>query len=303
MKLSIAVVSYKDADLLADCLDSLRLWAPDCTWEVIVVNNDPGQTQDLLALSRRNPFATWIMNDRNLGFARANNQAFAVSRGEYFLLLNSDCRLINSTLNDLVRFMDDHRHVGAAGCQLVYHDGRPRFSHAPLPTLLRELLVITGFNRVLAPHRQGLYRCLGWMMPRAIKDNLAGPSTGNEVVIPGFVSGACLMIRRVALQEIGGLDEGYFMYYEDVDLCRSLSERGWAVVSVPWVTVEHDKGARDQGLSPETLVHQYRSRFRYFRKFHGLTATTVLRTVTAAVAVYRALLRLSVGRSPDKTFG
>lgn len=245
MKLSIVIVSWNTAALLADCFTSLRDGALGLDREIIVVDNASSDgTPEMIA--RGYPDARLIRNAANVGFARANNQGLHASRGQYVLFLNSDTIVPAGTLTALVQFMDDHPDASACGPRLVGADGHAQaFAFGGDPTIA--YLLARGWNRLL--------------FSRPLHDwetDLAQPVD--------WVSGASLLARRDALDEVGGFDEKFFMYFEDNDLCLRLRRAGWKIFYNPTVTITHFGGA---SLNQSALrTRWYDASLRYFYSKH-----------------------------------
>ena len=204
MKLSIIIASWNTCDLLAACLQSIcRSSSPQTllSSETFVVDN--ASTDGSTSMVRRDyPWVRLLENNNNVGFARANNQAIEESCGQYLLLLNPDTELRPGALEALVRFTDGCPRAGAVGPQLLNPDGSLQPSCSLAPTLSREFWRLLHLD-VLYPY--GSYRMTRWPLdnPRPVD----------------VVQGACLLMRRDVIEQIGVLDAGYFMYTEEVDLC------------------------------------------------------------------------------------
>jgi hypothetical protein len=281
---SVVVVNWNTRDLLARCLATAQANAGGLSVELIVVDN--ASSDDSVAMVReRFPEARVIANPENVGFARANNQAAAVARGRYLLLLNSDAFLTPHALEALVTVADAQPRAGLVGAQLRNADGSFQASYTPFPTLWREFLILTGLGRAL----------FGRQFPSH------GPEEARGLQRVDYVEGACLLIRLEAYAAVGGLDEGYFMYAEEVDLCLNLRRRGWEVWYQPAARVIHLGGASSHTRRPEREGDLYVSRVRLFRKHYGARAAEALKwliylTTTPKVVVHNLLLRLSNGR-------
>jgi GT2 family glycosyltransferase len=271
MKLSIVIVSWNTRDLLANCLESLAL-AMDTQTEVLVVDN-ASQDGTAQLLRERFPWARLIENRENTGFARANNQAIRESSGRYILLLNPDMTVHSGALETLVKFMDAHSAVGVAGSRLLNPDGSLQTSCYPAPTVARELWRLFHLD-TLRPY--GVYRMADWPLdiPRPV-----------DVLL-----GACLMLRRELLEQVGLLDESYFMYTEEVDWCYRIRQKGWTIYWVPQAEMVHYGGQSTRQVAAEMFLHLYQSKLRYFYKHHGWTAAQFYKLVLFASAAGRLAL-------------
>ena len=254
MDLSIIIVNWNTSDLLARCLSSLEQEAfgdvaPQC--EVFVVDNasTDGSRQRV-----RDEFlwVSLIENEKNLGFAQANNLALAQAQGEFVLLLNSDTRLLPGALQALLAFMAAHPPAGACGARLLNADGSLQPSCQPMLTPEREFWRLSFLDMLLP---RATYRMASWPVdqPRQVE----------------IIKGACLLLRRAALDQIGRLDEAYFMYTEEVDLCYRLAQAGWELWWVPQAQVIHYGGASSRQAAEAMYLQLYRSKVQFYRKFGG----------------------------------
>jgi GT2 family glycosyltransferase len=273
MDLSIVVVSYNTRPLLARCLRALPEAAAGLDWEAIVVDNASADGS-LAAVAAEFPAAILVGNPDNLGFARASNQGAARARGRMVLFLNSDAEPSPGSLSALVGYLDARPRAGAVGPRLRHPDGGSPRSCFRFPSLTRPLLD-TGLVRRLAGPRFSLTYPLG-------DRRLA------EGGVVDWLSGACLLVRREALDAVRGFDERYFMYFEDTDLCRRLWALGWAVHFWPGAEVLHVGGASARGLSARLRFEVQRSRLVYFATHHPGPVSDVVRLMAALAALARA---------------
>jgi len=279
--LSIVIVNWNTRELLAQCLDSIPLAIGGLSYEVIVVDN--ASTDGSQAMVRnRFPWVTLVENAENLGFVRANNQAMALSRGRYVLLLNSDTVAPPQALARMVDFMDHRIDAGAAGPRLLNPDGTFQASYADFPTLLSESLSAAGLNR--------------WLYGPYHPSPSPHPNETRQPV--DWVQGACLLVRREALDAIGLLDEGFWMYSEETDLCYRIHQAGWNVYYLPDVEIIHLGGASSRQRQPESVAQLYRSKLRFFRKYQGPFQVHLLRAVIISVYLAKAILSLALSWLP-----
>jgi len=272
MDLSIIIVNWNTRDLLAQCLQSVYAHPPEGEFEVWVVDN--ASTDGSAEMVReRFPQARLIRNAENVGFARANNQAIRQSSGRYVLLLNPDTEVKPGALETLVQFMDAHPEAGAAGARLLNPDGTLQSSCHPFPTLGRE------FWRLF--HLDALRLCACYEMARW------DPETLRPVDV---VQGACVILRRKALDQVGLLDEDYFIYTEEVDLCYRLRQGGWRIYWAPQATVVHYGGQSTRQMPAEMFLRLYESKLLYFRKHHSRQAARAYKLILLAAATARLLL-------------
>jgi len=250
--LSIIIVNWNTKDLLAKCLESIYETVEGLTFEVLVVDN--ASTDGSAAMVRRRfPQVRLIENDENVGFARANNQAIRCARGRYVLLLNSDTEVVPGSIANMVTELETQPDVGITSVCLAFPGGSPQFCYGRFPNLYTE------FRSLFGMHRWDL-SCWGKInAPREVD----------------WVSGACLMARKGMLDEIGLLDEKFFMFGEEVDLCYRAKEAGWRICLVPSDPVIHVR-AGSTGKTSGRLLRLYRGKLRYFRKHLGQAQTQLL---------------------------
>lgn len=271
MDLSIAVISYNTRDLLLACLQSVQDRSTGVGYEIIVVDN-ASLDGSVEAVRARFPHVTVIANAENGGFAKACNQAAAVSSGRHLLLLNSDTVMQTHTLRTMVTCLDQHLDVGVVSCLQRDEHGRVLRSCFPFPSI-----------RDHVRHSEDL--------PTIIR-RLAGTLPMMDVRVSQdaeWVNGACLMIRKALYDRLGGLDEQFFMYFEDVDLCRRVRQLGYRVRHVADREVVHLLGrsslANRNGLNEQWEL----SRIRYIEK-HFVQPRRFLMKTWIALGVVRKLI-------------
>lgn len=250
MEISVIIVNWNTKSFLIHCLRSVFHALEQTEVEIFVVDN--GSTDGSAETVRAEfPQVILVQNPKNLGFARANNQALNISRGEYILLLNPDTKVKKGAIETLVAFMENHPEIGVVGPQLLHHDGSKQNSIANFPSLVTELL-----NKSL----------LRWVFPRLFPGKERGFIDPIEV---DSVIGACMMVRREALQQVGLLDEDYFLFLEETDWCYRMKKAGWKVYHVPKAEVIHFQGKSAEKDKKRAKVEYYRSRYLFFKKNRG----------------------------------
>ncbi|MDO9065870.1 MAG: glycosyltransferase family 2 protein, partial [Chloroflexota bacterium] len=248
--LSVVIVSYNTRELLRLCLTSVLQAGPT---EVTVVDN--ASSDDSAQMVQADfPQVRLIASALNLGFVRANNLALRESCGDHLLLLNPDAELQEGALSTLQGLLDDHPQAGAVGPRLVYGDGALQHAAFRFPTLLQ-----TYFDFFPWPARL-LQSTLNGRYPR-------NAYSGRPFQVD-FVLGACLMIRRTAIDQIGLLDERYFMYCEEMDWCKRLGQTGWGVWCEPRATVVHREAQSSRQTRWPSYVEKWRSRFIFYERYY-----------------------------------
>jgi GT2 family glycosyltransferase len=255
--LSVIIVNWNTRDLLCQCIDSLTQTLNKIDPEVFVVDN--GSTDGSVAAVRQKfPGVRLIEKPVNMGFARANNQAIPLSSGEYLLLLNPDTRVKDEAIPPMLSFMNAHAEAGLVGAQLMNADGSKQNSIANFPSLATELL-----NKSL----------LRWLFPDKFP--------GKETDYPGPVEvdsviGACMMVRRKAVEQVGLLDEKFFLFLEETDWCYRMKKAGWKIYHIPQAEIFHFQGKSAEAEKGKARIEYYRSRYHYFRKNRGSFQSFVL---------------------------
>lgn len=283
MDLSIVIVSWNTRDLLAKCLASIYQYPFSGAFEVLVVDN--ASSDDSAEMVRQDyPKVSLFANTDNVGFAKANNQAIRHCAGHYILLLNPDTELKADALDQLVGFMEQTPRAGAAGSQLLNADGTMQISCHPELTLGREIWRLLHLDQVMP---LAVYRQERWETDRA-----------REVDI---IQGASLILRKSALDQVGWLDEDYFIYTEEVDLCYRMKKAGWKLYWVPQSRVIHYGGQSTQQVPRQMFLRLYQSRVLYFRKNHGRLTAASYKAVLFLAAMIRLLFIPTVALSqPSK---
>jgi len=267
-KISIVIVSYNVCQLLDECLQSVERALQGIDGDIFVVDNH--STDDTMAvLPQRHPQVHFIANKDNVGFARANNQAIRQSESEYVLLLNPDTVVYEPTIRGCLSFMDSHPEAGGAGVRMLTREGTPApESRRAVPTPWVSLLKMLGFTK------RYYMSALPWDQPSQIE----------------VISGAYCLLRRKALDQVGLLDEDFFMYGEDIDLSYRLLKGGWQNWYLPFDIV-HYKGESTQKSSFRYVHVFYQAMLIFFRKHYG--HLSILLSIPIKAAIYfRALLAL-----------
>lgn len=277
--LSIVIVSWNVRDLLQNCL--LSIYFPHghdstLTIETIVVDN--ASTDDSVEMVRQTfPQVTLIANADNRGFTGGNNQGLAAGRGRYALLLNPDTKVLDDALIRMVAYMDAHPNVGALGPMLLNPDGSVQSSRRRFPTPATAFIESTTLQNWFPHHR-------------LLRDYYVLDKPDDAITKVDWVTGACLLTRRETLDQIGPLDETYFMYSEELDWCRRAKSAGWQVVYYPEAQVFHHRGQSSEQVKVFQIIRFNRSKICYFRKYHGTLVAASLRAFLLINYSYQLLL-------------
>ena len=269
MKLSVVIVSYNVRDYLENCLQSVSRALEGIEGEVFVVDNH-SDDDSVETVRAQYPWVRLIENQENMGFSRANNIAIREARGEYVLLLNPDTIVEEATLREVLRFMEEHPKAGGAGVMMHNADGSlaPE-SRRALPTPWVSCLKMLGFTkRYYMSH-------LPWDQPSRIE----------------VISGAFCFLRKKALDEVGLLDEDFFMYGEDIDLSYRLMKGGWENWYLPY-PITHFKGKSTQKSDYRYVHIFYNAMLIFFRKHYSHLSLFYALPVKMAI-YFRAAIALT----------
>lgn len=259
MDLSVIVVSWNTKDLLRKCLDTLKVElahinALGISAEVFVIDNDsPDRSGDMVRVEH--PWTTLIQNDTNRGFAAANNQALVLAGGANILLLNPDTEIQPGALKTLLDFLHDHPGAGIVAPQLLNSDLSIQRSCRQFPTFLGMLYELLGFSKLFPDHpafRQ--YKMLDW-----------NHDDERQVDQP---EGACLLLRRQVIDQVGTLDEGFFMLFEEVDWCYRIKQQGWEIWFTPSARVVHHYGQSIKQVKARMILSSHRGLYRFWYKHY-----------------------------------
>lgn len=250
LDVTIIIVSFQSRHDLAECL--CRIHENGLIGRVIVADNDSRDgTPDLVR--RSFPGATLLSMPRNVGFARACNRAVAMSKSKYCLFLNPDSRISAGTVDELVRFAEEHPRVGIIGPQVLDQDGRTRqLSCRRFPTIGSLFFHRFSILNLLFPENR-------WR-----KDYLLVSQSSSEATRVDWVSGCCMLARREMLEALGGFDEQFFLFSEDVDLCLRARQGQWDTFYCPQTSVTHRIGGSSRSLRP--IVERHKSVWLYYQK-------------------------------------
>ncbi len=272
LALSVMIVNWNTCRDLLQCLASIYANPPTTEFEVLIVDNASfdGSAE---GVASGFPQVRLFTNPENLGFARANNLAAAQANGRYWLLLNPDTVPCPGAIASLLEYLDSRPGVAAVGPKLVNPDGTLQPSIQRLPTLFREWWRLFHLDRLHA---------LSEYPPSVLAQHLPRPV---EVL-----NGACLMLRRAAVEPLGLFDEDYFVYSEEVDLCDRLRRAGWQLHWVPQAIVTHTGGQSTRQVADQMFLELYRNKLKFFRKRRSRLTALLYKGVLFQAALVRLLL-------------
>lgn len=266
--MSIVLVCWNNKPYLDPCLKSLYEGNLKSSFDVIVVDNGSTDGSQQMLIDKY-PAVMLIQNEGNVGLSKASNQGIKATNGRYVLLLNNDTIVNGPSLDRLVEFLDAHSEAGAVGGKLLNPDGSFQAGYASFSTLMEEFLIVTHIGELMWP---------------------GFPSSGDsyEIKATGWLSSACLLVRRSALDQIGLLDESYFIYGDEADLQHRLSKAGWKVYSLPSSTIIHFGGRSMDRWKRRKMV--YRGKLLFYQKNYGFLSTLLLRIMFFVMSFSKLLI-------------
>jgi len=278
-RVSVILVHYRTPELAVRCLDSLRERVAT-PLECLLVDNDPHEGHEQ-RFGEAFPGLVYLPSEENIGFGRACNRAAGLARSPFIFLLNTDAHLVEDSVRIMLEDLEQHGDCGALGCRLLDAGGQVEPSAACFPDLLRLVAGRDRLTRLLRTRFPALARRLTYFWTEA---ELQTPRTVDWCI------GAALMLRREAFAAVGGFDPRFFLYAEEMDLCRRLKHAGWTVRYTPETTVHHQRAASSGGsLAPERVAAVAAGQRLYYRRHHGrlgalfLGAAEVLASVVKSV--------------------
>lgn len=283
--LSIIIVNWNVRDLLRECLRSIETGKGGLSLEIIVVDSASSDDSVAMVLSEF-PSVRLIPCTENVGFPRGNNIGLREASGDYLLLLNPDTVVVADALAVLVSYLQANPNVGAVGPQLLNPDGSVQSSRRRFPT------TATGFFE--STWLEGL-------APGVLRRYYALDLPDDATADVDWLTGACIMVPRSTYEVVGGMDEGYFMYSEELDWCRRIKESGRRVVYYPVAQVIHHVGKSSEQAVTARHINFNRAKLRYFRKYHGRFMAAGLRVFLLAGYAWQIVLESVKGLLGSKT--
>jgi GT2 family glycosyltransferase len=266
--MAIVLVCWNNKDYLEPCLKSLYEGGLQSSFDVVAVDN--GSTDGSQEMLREKfPQVLIIQNDKNVGLGRASNQGIEKTEGRYVLLLNNDTLVNGPSLDAMVEFMDGSPETGAVGGRMLNPDGSFQAAEARFPSLHEEFLIATRLGALVWP-------------------NYPDTTYSQATKKVDWLGSACLLLRRAALDQVGLLDERYFIYGDEADLQFRLKKAGWLVYYLPEATTIHYGGRSMDRWRRRKMV--YRGKMLFFRKHYGGIRTGLLRTMFAVLSVFKLLI-------------
>ena len=296
-RLSIIIVSYNTKILLEACLGSVVKYTKGIDYEIIVVDNasSDNSLDELSKFEIKNFKLKLIHNRSNLGFAVANNQGAKIAKGQYILLLNSDTELTANILPEMLDWMDEHKKTGIVTCMLKYPDARVQATGGYFPTLLRVISWMTiqdipGVDKLIKPFHP--MKDKSW---RKAEDFY---SREKEL---DWVTGAFLLMSKKTFEDVGPIDEDYFMYTEEVDYCYRAKALGWQVWYLPRWSIIHVGGA--SSTTENAVLKEFEGIKLFYKKHYPAWQYPLLKFFLKLGALIRIpILGILEGPKAAKTY-
>lgn len=281
--LTISIVDWNSGQLIVQCLDSIFATVKNHSFKVFVIDND-STTKSIDTIARLFPDASVIENPENVGFARAHNQILSNITSRYVLLLNPDTVLGEGTVDRVTEYMDEHPRVGISGCKVLFPDGSIQ------QTVMSFLSVSVETKRVFREYCYPLNRVF-FKKTRDI--GMVSPAHTKPAIVDA-IGGPFILMRTDMVRDIGLLEEAFFLFSEERDLCLRAGQKNWGCAYVPDVSVYHMLGkCRDQAPCSLSTFHFCRSRLLYFMKHHGRIDTMFLCLVYAFFSLWILAIEFS----------
>lgn len=265
LDITISIVSYNSKNVLKNCISSIIETTKDLNFEIIVVDNssEDGSSE---FVKKHFPFITLIKNRENVGFGKAHNQSFRISKGRHFLILNPDTIVFHGAINKMVKFMDSNERVGVVGCKIFWDDEKNfMFPDLRIHSLKTALFQFTPFCRFFPNSALSKWY---WKSAYLLWNS------HTPISVEG-ITGGLMMVRREAFESVGLFDENFFLFFEEHDLLKRIKEKGWKIFYLPDAEIQHYFEESCRHCSFDTGKVYMQSALYYYKK-HYRTAGYLL---------------------------
>ena len=256
MNVSVIIVNYNGLAFTRQCLESLFRFHTSDSFEVIIVDNNSSDGSQI-ELPKLFPQINFISIPENKGFGAANNVGAKKATGEFLFFVNNDTLFIQETIEKLTNFLSSHNTYGIVGPKLLNENSSFQLSFGNFPSMQTELRAKNMAESYFLQSKEEI--------------------VSNKPIRKDWVTGAALMIRRKVFESIGGFDEQFFMYFEDIDLCKAMSTKGYQSLYVPFVNLIHLGGKSYEKINDKILYEYRRSQLRYYDKHNFLFQRIIVR--------------------------
>jgi GT2 family glycosyltransferase len=275
MDISFIIVNWNTSQLLLDCLRSIATTVSGLASEIFVVDNGSTDGSVNAVKEQFGDRVVIIANSGNRGFARANNQALSRAQGNYIVLLNTDTILQDGSIRTLIDFLQKNPSAAMVGPRMIDRDGTLQNCYDNFPSLATELLNKSLLRAVLPGKYAG-----------------KNPSASGPFEVDSII-GACMAVRRDAIQKVGMLDEDFFFFLEETDWCFRLRAAGWKIYHHPGAAIIHLQGQSKKSRPAQARVEYYRSLYLFFRKIRTPVSYALLRIVRFIKLLINGVLNLA----------
>jgi GT2 family glycosyltransferase len=273
LELSVIIVNWNTSQLLYNCLQSLASIQKNFSWEIIVIDN--GSVDDSVEMCRKFfPDVNLIINKNNMGFGYANNQGISASNSNLVLLLNSDTIVHANSIEEMIRQIQLDTSIGVLGCRLINSDGSFQASCMNFPNLT------TVF----------VERFLLYKLPMKLPQTAMEPPYISSKIPCDWVMGACMLVRKKALDEAGLFDTNIWMYGEEMDLCYRIKKAGWKIIFYPAALIEHLGGGSWKEKSYSATLLKMAGLLYFFKKHYSFATFFIVFLLSTVGAFLRYLL-------------
>lgn len=279
MELSIIIINYNSKQVLVSCLKSLLQSTSFVSSEIFVIDN--ASSESIKDIEPEFPKVNFIYNEKNIGFAAANNIGIQKAKGKYILLLNPDTIVNENSFQPMIDYLKSHNDVGIVGCKIFNADGEIERSTHSFPSLLKEFVHANEFIKIIIGYES---RFAGFLTKIFRAKSLESYWDHSSIKEVDHVTGACMMVKREAIDKVGLLDEAFFLYNEEVEWSLRFKQAGYKSVFVPDSSIIHLFGySTKQRVQKQTvnnlLVERYRGMFYFFQKHYSFIKLLVLRII------------------------
>ncbi len=251
--ISVVVISFNGMEFIEDCLTTVQNSLENVESEILVVDN--GSIDGSVELiEKKFPNIQLIKNMKNLGFAKAVNQGFEKTTGEYILLLNQDTRIVDDAIVKLAERMKSDPNIGTIGPKFIGFDGQLQKACRAFPRYRDLIFTFLGLSKLFPKSKIFSFWKMGWF------DHLLEAEVDQPM-------GAALMVKRSVLDKIGGFDEQFRIFFNDVDFCRRAKENGYINLYYPTAVIEHYYGGTIRKMKPQMVMEWHRAIVKYYRKY------------------------------------
>ena len=272
MQVSVIIVSFKTCDLLKDCLNSIYKYTEGISFEIIVIDNN-SKDKSIEMIKNNFPDVKLIISTKNLGFGIANNLGIEIANGDLLFFLNSDTKLNNNAIKILNDYLTANNNTGVVGGNLYTAEGRP----------------IHSFSRVFPGFFTELDQIFGLKLTKLLFGRNRDFNHNSGPLEVAYITGADMMVRKSIINEVGGFDADFFLYYEEAELTFRIKKKGWKVVSLPSANIIHHYGASSNNNFIKDKMY-FDSSFKYYKKVYS-NSLILLIVLVSYIKVMLALIK------------